>query len=151
MIEIRFRGDILPVTMNTESTLRIMIAETQPLVRKGIRKALGVFCDIIVAAEACNGQEALELANRGRIDVALVDVCMPDRDGFRAIEELSGHIPCVALTASASVDELLQAMQSGASSVIMKNAKGPMIAAILRAAYRHETFNENIASNYVPV
>ncbi|GEM_PF-5959297 len=137
--------------MNSESTFRILIAETQPLVRKGIRKALGVFHDIIVEAEARDGREALEFANGGRIDVALVDVCMPDRDGFMAIEALSGHIPCVALTANASVDELLQAMQSGASSVIMKNANGAMLAAILRAAYRRRTFNENIASNFYPV
>ncbi len=137
--------------MNSESTLRILIAETQPLVRKGLRRSLGVFRDIIVAAEARDGREALELANGGMIDVALVDVCMPDRDGFRAIEELSGRIPCVALTANASVDELLQAMQCGASSVIMKNANGPMLAAILRAAYRRTTFNDNIASNFYPV
>ena len=64
--------------------IRVVIADDQPLVRAGLRMILDTEADVVVAGEATTGAEAVDLCERERPDVVLMDVRMPVMDGIEA-------------------------------------------------------------------
>jgi two-component system, NarL family, invasion response regulator UvrY len=68
--------------------IRVLVADDHPIVRKGLRQILDAIGDIEVAAEADNGQAVLDRAAQGGIDVVLLDLSMPGRDGLEVLQEL---------------------------------------------------------------
>ncbi len=135
--------------MDEIKRIRLLIADDHPLVRTGIRNALSVFADIELAAEAENGAQALLLANENTFDVALIDLFMPEVDGFSIIEKLSLTMPCVALTSSQIPEEILRAAQCGAKCVLMKNVGGETIAKAIRAVFNNEPFYEETVTDLI--
>ena len=65
-------------------TIRVLVADDQSMVRAGFRMLLAHQEDIDVVAEASNGLEAVEKADRFRPDVILMDIRMPELDGLEA-------------------------------------------------------------------
>jgi DNA-binding NarL/FixJ family response regulator len=61
-------------------TIRVELADDQPLVRAGLRVLIADTPDIEVTAEAANGTDAVRLASESRPDVVLMDIRMPGRD-----------------------------------------------------------------------
>ncbi len=75
--------------------------------------------------EAVNGKEALGMVFVGSPDILILDIMMPDMDGYRVCEELkrqdcSKNIPIIILTAKASVEDKLKAMNLGIDDYIVK-------------------------------
>ncbi|MCU7850174.1 MAG: response regulator [Candidatus Thiodiazotropha sp. (ex Lucinoma kastoroae)] len=69
-------------------TRRVLIADDSAMSRKMIKRAMPVgWADEIF--EAANGREALELLSKHRVDVMLLDLTMPELDGFEVLEQLS--------------------------------------------------------------
>ncbi len=126
-----------------------MIADDHPLVRTGIRNALSVFSDIEIVCEAANGLEALEFADKYRPDIALIDLFMPEADGYYVIENISDRIPCIALTSSQIPEEILRAAKCGAGCVLMKNVGGDIISQAIRAVYAGEPFYEKTVTELI--
>ena len=122
--------------------LRIVIVDDHPLVRAGIRNVLTSYTDLEIVAEAADGREAAEMLEKLKPDAALVDLFIPEPDGFALIERFSDRIPFVALTSSSDPEDLRHALQSGASSVVMKNVGGSHIAEALRSAVFGKPFWE---------
>ena len=69
-------------------TLRVLIADDQPLMRSALRNCLTREPDIEVVAEAANGRQAVDLARQLGPDVALLDVRMPVLDGVEATRRI---------------------------------------------------------------
>jgi YesN/AraC family two-component response regulator len=67
----------------TEKT-RILLADDHTLVRRGLRLILDGEPDLIVVAEAGDGAEAVEMAARGDVDLAILDIAMPRMTGLQA-------------------------------------------------------------------
>lgn len=67
-------------------TIRVLIADDQAMVRAGFTMILGAEDDIEVVAEAVDGLQAVELAERYRPDVVLMDIRMPRLDGLDALQ-----------------------------------------------------------------
>jgi two-component system, LytTR family, response regulator len=78
-------------------TIRAMIADDEPLARRGIKQLLSPHKDIEVAAEARNGKEALRLLRSGpSVDLLFLDVQMPELDGFAVLRQLdAARLPAV--------------------------------------------------------
>ena len=74
----------------TEQRTRVVIADDEPLARQRIRSFLADREDIIVAGEARDGAEAVDVILRERPDVVFLDVKMPELDGFEVIAALDG-------------------------------------------------------------
>jgi DNA-binding NarL/FixJ family response regulator len=107
-------------------SIRVLLADDQAMVRGGFRMILGSEPDIEVVGEAENGEQAVAAAHRLRPDVALMDIQMPGGDGLQATrritqaEQLATRV--VILTTFERDEYVFEAMQSGASGFLLKNA-----------------------------
>ena len=97
--------------------IRVLIADDHPVVRQGLVALLGSLEGFEVVAVATNGREAVREAVLTRPDVILLDLQMPELDGFGALRELSRVAPesavCV-LTMHEDDDSLFAAVRAGA-------------------------------------
>jgi two-component system LytT family response regulator len=69
--------------------VRVLIADDEPAARAKLARLLGAHADVEVVGSAANGREAAELVRRARPDVVLLDVRMPEVDGFGLVEALA--------------------------------------------------------------
>ncbi|MFB7493661.1 response regulator [Streptomyces sp. NPDC056161] len=108
--------------------IRVLIADDEALMRAGIRLILENAEDIEVVAEAGDGKEAAAACRARPVDVALLDIQMPVRDGIAAAEDIARLSPrtCVVmLTAFGEEASVTRALRAGASGFLLKDT-GPM-------------------------
>lgn len=117
--------------------IRVVFAEDQTIVRRGIVSLLHLHDDIRVVAEAADGEEALAALAALRPDVALLDIRMPRRTGIEVLEEMTREglaIPSILLTTFDEDPLFLQAVQAGAKGFLLKDVSVERLAAALRIA-----------------
>jgi DNA-binding NarL/FixJ family response regulator len=116
-------------------TIRVVIADDQGMVRSGFSVLLNAQPDIEVIAEATNGQEAIARAAELHPDVILMDVRMPVLDGLQAtrhITEMSDAPKVLVLTTFDLDDYVYEALRSGASGFLLKDASAGELAHAVR-------------------
>jgi DNA-binding NarL/FixJ family response regulator len=105
----------------------VLLVDDQAVVRDGLRVILEAAGDLRVVGEASDGAAAVELAQRRRPDVVLMDVRMPRMDGIEAtrrILEVDGSAPRVLILSTFGEDEYVYgALRSGASGFLLKDAE----------------------------
>ncbi|MFC9429703.1 response regulator [Streptomyces sp. NPDC056987] len=107
--------------------IRVLIADDETLMRAGIRLILANAEDVEVAAEAADGHEAVAACRGQDIDVALLDIQMPGKDGITAAEEIARTSPrthVVMLTAFGEERSVTRALRVGATGFLLKDT-GP--------------------------
>lgn len=119
--------------------IRVLIADDEPLITTGIRTVLESADDIEVVASARNGREAVELARRHRVDVAVLDITMPVLDGLAAAAQLDGP-RVVMLTAFGDDDNVRMALQRGVSGFLLKNCTPDELIGAVRAVHAGEAY-----------
>jgi DNA-binding NarL/FixJ family response regulator len=107
-------------------TIRVLIADDQPLMRTGFRMILDAEPDLEVVGEAVDGAEAVRLAAGARADVVLMDVRMPGMDGIEATRRLAGDgvqdpVRVLILTTFDLDEYVLSALRAGASGFLLKD------------------------------
>ncbi|MGI5349059.1 response regulator [Streptomyces sp. CA-250714] len=120
----------------TVPTIRVLIADDEPMVRAGVRAILGTDPAIEVVAEAGDGHEAVELARLHRPDVAVLDIRMPKADGIEALAALGRAVPgtrAVVLTTFGEDDYILRALGGGAAGFLVKAGEPEELLAGVRA------------------
>lgn len=113
----------------------VLIADDQAMVRSGLRLILEAESDIVVCAEAGNGEEAVRLVRRERPAVVLMDVRMPVMDGLEAtrqITEMSPDTKVIVLTTFDVDDYVYGALRAGASGFLLKDAGGDQLVDAIR-------------------
>ncbi|GGS10775.1 DNA-binding response regulator [Streptomyces humidus] len=132
--------------------IRVLIADDEPLIRAGIRMILASAQDIEIVAEAVDGREAVELAGRHRVDVALLDIQMPRMDGLAALAELRRTVPAarvLILTTFGQRDNVLRALQDGGSGFLLKDSAPCELIGAVRAAAAGAAFLSPQATRHV--
>ncbi|TMR21575.1 response regulator transcription factor [Nonomuraea turkmeniaca] len=119
-------------------TVRLLIADDHPIVRDGLRAALGGDPDLEIVGEAADGEQAVRLAAELRPDVVLMDLRMPGMDGVAAIRRLSGTGPRVLVLTTFDTD-VLPALEAGASGYLLKDAPPEELVRAVLATHRGET------------
>jgi DNA-binding NarL/FixJ family response regulator len=118
-------------------SIRVVVADDQTAVREGLAVMLGLLDDVEVVGEAADGEQAIELVERHRPDVVLMDLRMPRRDGVEATGAIRASHPetrVVVLTTFADDEHILAALQAGALGYLTKDAGRVQIAQAVRAA-----------------
>lgn len=120
---------------------RVLVADDHLLFRAGLVSLFAGQPDFVIAGEAGNGAEAVELASRLHPDLILLDIRMPGVGGLGALRQIRDGEPdaCVVmLTASEDDGDLLEAMKSGARGYLLKNTPPTELFARLQAAMHGE-------------
>jgi DNA-binding NarL/FixJ family response regulator len=122
-------------------TIRVVIVDDQGMVRTGLRSLLTEQSDIEVVGDAPDGEEAVSLILRQRPDVALMDIRMPRLDGLAATRRLvaQGTSTRILVLTTFDLDEyVFEALQSGASGFLLKDASAEELADAVRVLARGE-------------
>jgi DNA-binding NarL/FixJ family response regulator len=105
-------------------TIRVVLADDQPLIRAGLRMLIDQTPDIDVAGEAGTGTEAVQLARDADPDVVLMDIRMPGMDGIEATQLITAddaHARVLVLTTFDDDDYVYGALRAGASGFLVKD------------------------------
>jgi two-component system NarL family response regulator len=122
--------------------ITILVADDHPVVRDGIVSILGVERDLHVVAEAADGVEAVELAQKHRPDILLLDLRMPRLDGLEVIAQIQSlHLPSkvIVLTTFESEQDVYGALKAGARSYLLKDTPRPMLLETIRQVHQGKT------------
>jgi DNA-binding NarL/FixJ family response regulator len=104
--------------------IRVLIADDEPMIRAGVRAVLATDPDIEVVAEAVDGHAAVELVQRHRPTVAVLDIRMPGINGIDAAAEIRNTAPTtniIMLTTFGEDDYILKALGGGAAGFLIKS------------------------------
>ena len=120
-------------------SIRVVLADDHSVVRAGLKAVLGATPDITVIGEASDGREAVELVERLKPDVVVMDLSMPGVDGVAATKEIVASgvgTRVIILSMHAEEDYLVPAMEAGASGYLVKtNADRELVNAIRGVAH----------------
>jgi DNA-binding NarL/FixJ family response regulator len=122
---------------------RILLADDHAVVRRGLRLVLDAEPDLQVVAEAADGLEALALALREDIQLAVLDVAMPGLTGLQVARELRARRPdlrSLLLSMHDSEQYLFEALRAGASGYVLKADADHTLIEACRATMRGEPF-----------
>ena len=122
--------------------IRVLVADDHPIVRNGVVTMLAAEPDIEVVGEAADGAQAVALAARTEPDVVLMDLRMPRLSGAAATERLlaATRAPKVlVLTTYDTADDIITAIEAGASGYLLKAAPAAQILAVVRAVHAGKT------------
>ncbi|MEO8687539.1 MAG: response regulator transcription factor [Solirubrobacteraceae bacterium] len=122
---------------------RLLLADDHAMVRRGLRLILDAEPDLEVVAEAGDGAEAVELAVRENVHLAVLDITMPRLTGIQAARELAQRCPDIRLLMLSMHDNeeyLFEALRAGAAGYVLKSAVDRDLVEACRATLRGETF-----------
>jgi DNA-binding NarL/FixJ family response regulator/signal transduction histidine kinase len=126
----------------TGAPIRVLVADDQRTVRDGLTMLVGLIDGVEVVGAACDGVEAVELAQAARPDVVLMDLRMPRMEGAEATRQIRAELPdtqVLVLTTYADDESLFPALQAGARGYLTKDASAEEIEQAIRALVAGET------------
>ena len=115
--------------------IRILIADDHDILRAGLKHILQDTGDIAVGGEACDGHQALAKIRAEKWDAVVLDLTMPDVDGFQVLETLRREdMNCLVIVVSADIQPKAQelALSLGAIAFVRKPVDAQRIAEVLR-------------------
>jgi DNA-binding NarL/FixJ family response regulator len=116
-------------------TIRVLVADDQPLMRAAFEMTLRPEEDVELVGEAADGYEALEQARRLHPDVILMDVRMPRMDGVEATRSLTneGLATRILILTTFDIDEyVIEAIRAGASGFLLKDVRPAELVEAIR-------------------
>ncbi|MEY2246784.1 response regulator [Streptomyces sp. BF23-18] len=133
-------------------SLRVLVADDNPVVRAGLTALLDAHPDIAVVAAARDGAEALDRAALLVPDVVLLDVRMPGTDGLTALPELCAIAPVMMLTYSREPEVVAEALRKGASGYLVHGefTAAELIAAVREVRHGRPAVPDSLGVSYQP-
>ncbi len=130
--------------------IRVLIADDHPIFRQGLRLIIEAHRDLTVVAEATDGAQAIERLQNGDIDVAVLDVTMPIKDGFAVAREAREHrlaAALVFLTMHKDAHYLNAALDLGVPGYVLKdNATTEIVDCVRTVAGGGEYISPTLSS-----
>ena len=123
--------------------MRVLICDDHTLIRAGLRRLLEAFDGVEVVGEAANADEVVIRTRDVVPDVVLLDLSMPGRNGFEALDELRRVAPDTAVVIMSMHDDtahVREALARGARGFVVKEAAPAELEIALRAAFAGRVF-----------
>lgn len=124
--------------MKMDNPIRILIAEDHEVVREGLAAILDQEQDMLVVAQAANGQEAVQAFSDKRPDIALLDLLMPGVNGVEATVAIRKNFPSariIVLTTFDGNEDIYRALQAGARAYLLKDTSRKDLLETIRAVH----------------
>jgi len=117
--------------------IKVLLVDDNAELRRSIRETLTAQDGVTVIGECGNGQEALEFLARAEADVILLDIIMPQMDGYTFMEELSHrtieHMPQIIVVSALGRDDfIMRAVDLGAKYYMIKPVETNVLCARIR-------------------
>ena len=128
--------------MSDMEKIKVLLADDHAVVRAGIRQFLEFGDEIEVVVEAKNGKEVRDLISNYEVDVAVLDIQMPEMSGIDVARWLSQHHPEIKVLVLTSYDDdpyVMATLNAGATGYVLKTARPQEIVSAVRqvAAGQH--------------
>jgi RNA polymerase sigma factor (sigma-70 family) len=123
--------------------IRVLIADDHALVRAGIRALVERIDGVVVVGEAGKGSEALELARQLRPNLLLLDITMPDGNGFDVLDQITKKQPeirVIVLTVHEAGEYAIRALREGAAGYLPKSAASIELEQAIHTVVRGEPY-----------
>lgn len=137
------------------STIKILLADDQQLVREALSALLSLQADIEVVGSCGRGDQVLDLARQAQPDVILLDIEMPGMDGISVAQQLKEHhLPCrsLVLTTFGRPGYLARALETGASGFMVKDTPASQLAEAIRKIHAgRRVFDPQLAAESLAV
>jgi DNA-binding NarL/FixJ family response regulator len=116
-------------------SISVLLADDQPLLRRGFRMIIEAEDDLTVTGEAADGGEAVDCARRNPPDVVLMDIRMPNTDGIEATRRIVAANPAVRVLVLTTFDldeYAFGALRVGASGFLLKDVRPAELITAIR-------------------
>jgi DNA-binding NarL/FixJ family response regulator len=123
--------------MRDSATLRVLIANHQPIVRHGLRALISRESDLQMIGETDDGGDAVRMARQLRPDVVLIDLAIPTVDGISATRIIRSELRATQVIVMTGVHEdtsAIEAIRAGAAAYLLKNARIDDLLRTIRGA-----------------
>lgn len=117
--------------------IRVLVCDDHQIVRQGIRQILADAPDISTPLEAATGPEALQKVREGNVDVVLLDIALPVRDGLDVLKQLKAEqprLPVLMLSTYPDRQYAVRSMKLGAAGYLNKSADSEQLIDAVRKA-----------------
>lgn len=122
--------------------IRVLVADDQDIVRRGLTIIINQQADMEVVAQAEDGEDAVRLARAYKPDVVLMDIKMPRMNGIQATRTISAEFPAthvIILTTYDVDDWVFEGIRAGAKAYLLKETKADMLAQVIRGVIQGES------------
>jgi len=133
----------------SNETISVVLVDDHQMVREGLRLLLRSAPDVVIVAEAANGENAVHLAERFGPKVLVLDLDMPGMDGISALRELQRVTPAVRvliLTMHAEDERLVELLEIGACGYLTKDAASRDLLEAIRVVATGEIYVQPAAA-----
>jgi len=128
----------MSTSANTDTKIKLLIADDHPLFRRGLKNALTDIRDISVSAEVDNGDALFEALGEHPVDVVVLDISMPGRGGLENLKHLGDRwpkLPVLVLSVHPEEQYAERFLRAGAAGYLNKeSAAGELVEAIRKVA-----------------
>jgi DNA-binding NarL/FixJ family response regulator len=118
--------------------IKVLLADDHSIVRAGLRRVVEESGDMVVVAEAADGQEAMQQAHETMPDVAVIDISMPGMDGLEVVSQLRSYyakLPILILTMHEEEQYVIRAIGAGAMGYITKRSAPEQLVKAIRKVH----------------
>ena len=129
--------------MSGNDAVRILIADDHEMIRAGLRHIVELHGGWRICGETASGREAVELARKFMPHVVIVDLLMPELNGFEATRQIKKHVPhteVLVFSILESDDVVHQALEAGARGYLVKSDHGRHIVEAIEALVQHRPY-----------
>jgi DNA-binding NarL/FixJ family response regulator len=119
--------------------IRILIADDHAVVRHGLKQIVMVDNQIMITGEASNGNELLDLVRKAPVDVVILDINMPGRNGLETLKEIKRHypsLPVIILSMHPEDQYAVRSLKAGAAGYMNKETAPDELVTAIKKVYQ---------------
>ncbi|HYA11400.1 MAG TPA: response regulator transcription factor [Thermodesulfovibrionales bacterium] len=113
------------LSIEVETMIKILVADDHAIVREGLKQILSQTPDLVVIAEASNGQEVIDKISKNDFNLVVLDITMPGKSGLEVLREIKGQkpkLPVLILSMYPEDQYAERVLKAGASGYLTKDS-----------------------------